>query len=449
MQTTAIYEKIIRDPLHLTWKDIFFGGPKKHTQRDTDYAMIAGTTLDSVETEIGMLQKWQQPWLYKRVFLAGLAAFGIILAAVVVLILLEGECYNPSLNLLLFVLPPAIVPVTLMIFFWEMNAPRNISLAELIGYFFSGGVLSILVSLFIFEGIPGYAEWAPVAEEPGKLVIALLFLSRLQKKKGRVYGLNGLSIGAAVGAGFGAFESAMYAYDAYCDALALEGIFNLEAIQANGVILMVPSTLILTLLSIGLRGVCAICGHVLYCAPYACIAALYMERDNGPMSALAHPDFYIVFLFSCLIHWQWNKFEFRLIQLPVTTVLLWLSCQYGMRKSFAQLRSGITSGNAAVTSLRIQGLSGVHAGIGFALTKSEILIGSDASCNLNYPVSTPGIALQHCKLLVQNGYLYLADLGSASGTWLNGAKLRPGTGYPLKQGDRFCLGSDAQMFAVV
>lgn len=468
MQATAIYEKIIRDPMHLAWKDIFIGGTQKHTQRDIDYAMIAGTTLDSVESEIGMLQKWQRPWLYKRVFFAGMAAFGIILTTIAAMILGTGWCLNTSLNLLLIILPPAIVPVTLMVFFWEMNAPRNISLAQLVGYFFSGGVLSMLVSLLIFNGIPGYAEWAPVAEEPGKLAIVLMFLSRLQKKNGKVFGLNGLVIGAAVGAGFAAFESAQYAYQAYgCNLMyVLDSNSDLGAVMANGIILMVPETLRWTVHTIGLRGVCAICSHVMFCAPYACLAALYMERNSSPLSALVHPDFLICFLFSGLIHFLWNServavlcvdmlpflkpiLAIILIELPIATLLLWISCRYGMRKSFAQLCSGIHLGSAAITTLRIQGLSGIHAGIGFTLTKAEILIGSDASCNLNYPVGTSGIAPRHCKLLVQNGQLYLADLGSHSGTWLNGAKLRPGTGYPIKHGDRFSLGSNAQTFVVL
>lgn len=87
-------------------------------------------------------------------------------------------------------------------------------------------------------------------------------------------------------------------------------------------------------------------------------------------------------------------------------------------------------------------------GVAFALTKPEILIGSDADCLLSYPVSTPGISGRHCKLLVRQGQLYLADMGSHAGTYLNGARLRPGTGYPLKAGDSFALGSDEQAFTV-
>ena len=220
MSAPSLVEKLIRSPESLTWRDVLSGWREKHTRKDADYAMIAGTTLDSAQTEMSMLQKWQRPWLFFRVFCGGLSASAVLLAATLVVIAVQGACVNPCLNLLMFLLPPCVVPVTLMILFWEMNAPRNISLAELIVYFFTGGVLSLMVSLLLFPLIPGYeAAWAPVAEEPGKLLIAMFFLRRLHRRKGRVFGLNGLVIGAAVGAGFAAFESAQYAYDAYLNAI--------------------------------------------------------------------------------------------------------------------------------------------------------------------------------------------------------------------------------------
>ena len=190
MSQPTLYEKLIRNPEALTWKDVFAGWRGKHTQKDADYAMIAGTTLDTTRTEMGMLQKWQRPWLFYKVFLVGISAFAVLLAAIFVIIAIQGNCHNACLNLLLFVLPPFVVPVALMVFFWEMNAPRNISLAELIGYFFTGGVLSILVSLLVFPYIPGYIYWAPLAEEPGKLIISMFFIHRLYRKKSRVFGMN-------------------------------------------------------------------------------------------------------------------------------------------------------------------------------------------------------------------------------------------------------------------
>ena len=127
--------------------------------------------------------------------------------------------------------------------------------------------------------------------------------------------------------------------------------------------------------------------------------------------------------------------------------VLWGSTLYGVRCSFAQLVNKINLSGSS-TKLKIRGLFGNHAGVVFAITRSEILIGSDPSCHLQYPVALSDIAPIHGKILVQNGNLYLADLGSRSGTTINGLPAKPMTGYLLKHGDRFAFGTSGQEFIV-
>lgn len=213
-QTVSLYSKIISVPKKITWFDIFRTEKKKHTRSDVDYAMVAGTTLDTVSTELGMLQKWQQPWLYRRILSVGTILCVVIIASICITISMYGYCDFPALNLLLIVIPPCIVPLSLMVFFWELNAPRDISLMQLISYFFVGGVLSLTLTAVLNPFSPtGGAEMAPFAEEPAKLLVTLVLLKLLHKKNGAIYGFSGLALGAAVGAGFAAFESAQYAYN--------------------------------------------------------------------------------------------------------------------------------------------------------------------------------------------------------------------------------------------
>lgn len=108
--TATLYGKILAGPKKLTWREILRTGKKNHRSADLDYAMIAGTSLDTVNTETGMLQKWQQPWLYLRVLGAGGALSGILLAAVAVNILVLGISLLPALNLLFVVVPPVWFP---------------------------------------------------------------------------------------------------------------------------------------------------------------------------------------------------------------------------------------------------------------------------------------------------------------------------------------------------
>lgn len=50
------------------------------------------------------------------------------------------------------------------------------------------------------------------------------------------------------------------------------------------------------------------------------------------------------------------------------------------------------------------------------------------------------VSRRHCRIHRQGEKLFLEDLNSSNGTFLNGEKLLPQTHYPLRPGDRFSLG---------
>ena len=52
-------------------------------------------------------------------------------------------------------------------------------------------------------------------------------------------------------------------------------------------------------------------------------------------------------------------------------------------------------------------------------------------------------------LFLQNGTLYLKDLGSTYGTWVGeGKRLAPNQAVPPQAGDRFYLGSERETFLI-
>jgi len=51
-----------------------------------------------------------------------------------------------------------------------------------------------------------------------------------------------------------------------------------------------------------------------------------------------------------------------------------------------------------------------------------------------------GVSRQHAALIPTSEGLFLVDLGSKNGTWLNGLYLDPGQQYPLKGGDQLEFG---------
>lgn len=104
---------------------------------------------------------------------------------------------------------------------------------------------------------------------------------------------------------------------------------------------------------------------------------------------------------------------------------------------------------AGDSGLRFQGVSGVFAGKRFAIT-AQVRIGRDPAKNdFVYPAGTEGISGVHCILVYQDGQLYLQDLGSTYGTFVNGGqRLAANQAVVLQPGDKFTLGSEKECFVI-
>ncbi|MEC5423119.1 PrsW family intramembrane metalloprotease [Virgibacillus sp. C22-A2] len=209
--------------IDLNLRDIFSAVFKKHTQEEGEILFISGTRVTTpMESEIST--SWPKPWLFSRVFLA---------LAITYILLYVCTFMFQNINALpgLIMVGSFAVPFSLLIFFWETNVPRNISIYEIAKMFFVGGTASLVTTLFLFSVFPVYeldytgAVVVGVVEEIGKLIVVVYFIKKLNPK----FILNGLLIGAAIGAGFGAFESAGYAFQfgiAYGDQVMMSVIFE-------------------------------------------------------------------------------------------------------------------------------------------------------------------------------------------------------------------------------
>ena len=188
----------------LHFRDLFSSVFKKHTANESEEIFISGTTKTTPD-ERSISSTWPKPWLFSRVFLMFLVTF---LALYI--------CFDRFKNInalpgLIFIGAMA-VPMSLVIFFMEVNAPRNISFLETIKIFFVGGAASILVSLTLFSVVSAGTGYAGaiitgIIEETGKAIIIAWFVKDVKHKK---FLLAGMLIGSAVGAGFAAFETAGY-----------------------------------------------------------------------------------------------------------------------------------------------------------------------------------------------------------------------------------------------
>lgn len=188
-------------------KELFSEVPKRHPQEEKDALFVCGTGK-TTPRESEMIAEWPRPWLYSRVFLM----FAVVFAGLYLMVtLFENENGIPGA---MFV-GALLVPLTVMVFLWEVNVPRNISFVDVISVFFVGGVFSLVATLIIFAALGnsvkldyGGAIIVGIVEEVGKVIPVAYYI----RKRNTRYKLNGLLLGGCIGAGFAVFETAGYAF---------------------------------------------------------------------------------------------------------------------------------------------------------------------------------------------------------------------------------------------
>ncbi len=255
------------------------------TKPRTDDEMEAYFTVGTATTTpplAAISTQWPRPWMFARVFLLTLVLYiGFVWAL--------SEFNNPNLIPGLIMIGSVAVPFSLLIFFFEVNTPRNVSLFQVIKLLLIGGLVSIVVSLFGFR-YTGLDSWlgaaaAGIIEESGKALTLLLVVRKMRFR----WTLNGLLLGATVGAGFAIFESAGYALTSAVD--------NFDAMRH-------------TIVERGFLSVLG--GHVLWTGLVG--AALWRVRGNEPFrrEMLIDPRFLRVFGICVLMHMTWNWSELSL-----------------------------------------------------------------------------------------------------------------------------------------
>jgi hypothetical protein len=101
------------------------------------------------------------------------------------------------------------------------------------------------------------------------------------------------------------------------------------------------------------------------------------------------------------------------------------------------------------TQFRLQCVAGVFAGKRFPIEGSLVLGRDSRKCALVFPSNTHGISGIHCRLEILDGSVWLKDLGSTYGTFLEGGKrLAAGQAIRLGIGTRFWLGSEKEVFMI-
>nr|WP_288640255.1 PrsW family glutamic-type intramembrane protease [uncultured Anaerobutyricum sp.] len=449
---TTFFQKASENERSISWADIFSDVWKKH-RKDQRTALLTKGMGSHIPAPNRMLSDWQKPWLFARVLIAGLVLSVLIGISCVIF---PGY----GMLLMLCLLPAFVVPLSVMLFYWEMNIPGNISIYEALLLTLLGGCLSLTVTGIMRTVFPGISEIAflagPLPEELAKCLIVTIFLCRKKYN----YGLQGILIGGAVGVGFSAMESAGYALQ----------IFDIGIQNAMGTNIIIRSMADILVR----RGVLAIGGHVVWAALYG--GALALIKGKGKMSpkCFANSLFWLTFSAAFLLHTAWNfsasylagklsdslvaslvKFEAgtvtQWVKYIVLIILAWLLLFYIMKKSIRQMVSVDEMYHNAANSAEavIQGVSGLLNGKTYMLTAGTPLIFGRRTekCNVLFKNETKGISSIHCKVKWYNGKVLIKDLGSTYGTWLNEeTRLEPNKYYELPDQGVFYLGSKENMF---
>lgn len=313
----------VRPPL----KSIFSKTFVKHSKAESEEIFICGTSTTTPElTDTD--KAWPKPWLWSRILVVFVITFALL-----------HICCSSFGNLNaypgLMVIGAFMVPISVLVFFFELNTPKNISFSTTIKYFLIGGCSSLVITLILNDVFSmELSEWLDamltgIIEETAKLAIVAVVIWRNKNAK---YALNGLLIGAAIGAGFASFESAGYAFTRFLPALLNTGNFTTAytAMMNN----------------IMLRAFLAPGGHVIWAAMSGYAIMLVKGTKEFDFSFLNQKAFWKIFWIPIFLHAVWDmpiilgqSIILQILPVVVLMVLGWVVIFVLIGNSLSQIGS--------------------------------------------------------------------------------------------------------------
>jgi RsiW-degrading membrane proteinase PrsW (M82 family) len=289
-------DKLVGFSLTAMFSEVFKGRKPGEVE---DY-LIVGTPKTTPHID-DVLTGWPKPWFFMRV---------LIFMAIVYFIFYEMFDISGNARIVpgLIFMGSLVVPLATVFLFWELNTPRNISFHMVLMLVCLGGVISLAVSLIAFD--VAHLEWlgaasAGICEETGKLLTVVIVVRNTKYK----YILNGLVCGAAIGGGFGAFETAGYAFnDGFFTGFMSYFLKNFDAAQIE--------RLLNHSLQFGYDGMISLIHRRSYYAPFmhvawSAIAAGALWRVKGAntirIGMFFDPRFLRTFLVPVALHMFWNS----------------------------------------------------------------------------------------------------------------------------------------------
>ena len=257
----------------------------RHTREEVENYFTVGTSK-TTPSILDVDASWPKPWIFTRMMLASLVLYFLFFVG-------WSVWKNPKLLPGLMLVGSFAIPISTLVLFVEINVRRNVSLYMVARLVFLGGIFSLLIT-HLLPDITAltslmFRDWsefmgASVAgplEESAK-VLAMVAVASAAKYR---YKLNGLVVGAAVGTGFSAFESAGYAFDVVLMGGSADDMVRI----------------------INLRGLLSPFMHIVWSAIAGCALWRVINGQKFKWRMLCDERFIRLLLVPVVLHMVWNS----------------------------------------------------------------------------------------------------------------------------------------------
>ena len=112
----------------------------KHNDEDVEEYFMTGTRTTTPPL-LALQAVWPKPWVFFRIFAVSLLLFIAFSFSV-------QEFQNPNLLPGLLITGSFAIPLTVVIFYFEMNVPHNVSFYQVFKAILVGGIFSLIITLF-------------------------------------------------------------------------------------------------------------------------------------------------------------------------------------------------------------------------------------------------------------------------------------------------------------
>lgn len=427
----------MQNGLKISFRDIMSPAFRRHGKGEA-----FRTLTRQPENPQTAVSRWQMPWMYLRLF--GILLF---MAAVCIACIWQEISKFPAPYIYAFFWCGSIVPLTLAMFLWELDPFANVSIFEMMGLALVSGVVCVLFGTPVdYSIISGYFDpvWSYVKDSILMLGMTILVLVCTKK---RMYGLDGLALGASIGAGYALFTMLMVSIPTVARLMDFSGL-------SNAITTAVP-------MFFG--------NHALWFAPVAGALGLRMRGEKINIRHFLDIRLILLILLgfaenylmnSAQSPFGWTFLNADLIALTRTdaiqvkhVIVLAIGMAALIRTIRPCVAQALTVGSGAVVGRkartgRLIGISGTYANrVVTLLDGRELRVGRETGKHM-LTLHGEGVSRVHCLLTLREGSIIVRDLGSSNGTWLNGKRLTSEQDTPISKGDVLAIGSPKERFEV-